>query len=272
LAIALFLVALAGPRSVLEEANIKAEGIDIVLALDTSGTMAAEDFEIQGERYTRLGIVKKVVKEFVNARSNDRIAIVAFAGRAYTVSPMTTDYSWLKANLDRIELGIIEDGTAIGSAISSSMSRLQKSKAKSKVVILLTDGMNNAGKINPLEAAKAAQALGIKIYTIGVGSKGLVPFPVQDPWGRKFYQQIQVNIDEELLRQIASLTDGKYYRATDAASLQQIYHEIDSLEKTEADQPHYRQYKEFFGFVLLAGLLFLFVETILKNTLLRKVP
>jgi len=256
----------------LEETITHTEGVDIVLALDASGTMAAEDFEINGKRVNRLAVVKNVVDDFINRRQADRIGIVAFAGRAYTLSPLTTDHSWLKANLDRLELGLIEDGTAIGSALASAVSRLEKSKAKSRIIILLTDGMNNAGKINPVAAASAAKALGLRVYTIGAGTNGYVPFPVQDPWGRRFYQKARIDIDENLLKEIARITDAKYYRAVDTAALQRIYKEIDALEKTRIEQKHFQSYKEFFPMVLGAGLAVLGLEIILSNSLFLKVP
>lgn len=272
LAVVLFLVALAGPRKILEETYARSEGVDIVLAIDISGSMAAEDFEWQGHRQNRLAVVKKVVADFIDRRPNDRLGIIAFAARAYTVSPMTTDHTWLKANLARLELGLIEDGTAIGSAVMSGLSRLQKSQAKSRVIILLTDGMNNAGKIDPRAAARVAKTSGVKIYTIGAGSRGVVPFPVMDPWGRKFYQRVQVDIDEGLLREMATTTGGQYYRATDTESLKQIYREIDRLEKVEIEQLHYRQYQELFSSWLWLGLLVLVVELILRETVFLKLP
>ncbi|MCK5081717.1 MAG: VWA domain-containing protein, partial [Candidatus Omnitrophica bacterium] len=188
LAVVLFLIALAGPRSVLDETAHKTEGIDIVLAIDSSGSMAAEDFVLKAKRYNRLDIVKKFVREFINERKNDRLGLVTFAQLAYTVSPLTTDHSWLLTNLDRVKLGLIQDGTAVGSAIVSSVTRLKNSDAKSKVIILLTDGVNNAGKMSPIEAARVAEAFDIKVYTIGAGTKGQVPFPARDLWGRKAYR------------------------------------------------------------------------------------
>jgi len=272
IAIIMFIMALAGPRSVVEETMYKTEGIDIVLALDTSGSMAAEDFKLNGKRVNRLTIVKDVVDDFIKDRKNDRIGLVAFAGLAYTVCPLTIDYSWLYANLKRIELGIIKDGTAIGSAIMSSLTRLKNSDAKSKIIIVLTDGMNNAGKIDPLEAARAAQRFGVKIYTIGAGTKGHVPVPIKNFFGRTVYQRVLINIDENTLNQVADLTGGKYFRATDTDSLRKIYKEIDILEKTEIEQFGYREYKELFGFILMGALILLCLETILNNSILIKIP
>lgn len=272
LGLALFIVALSAPRSILEDVKNEAEGIDIVLAIDGSGSMAAEDFTLKGRRYNRLEVVKDVVKEFVDGRSSDRLGLVAFGGLAYTVSPLTTDYAWLKTNLDRVALNMMEDGTAIGSAISAGLSRLSKSQAKSKVIILLTDGVNNRGKVDPLSAAKAAKALGVKIYTIGAGTNGTAPFPVQDIWGRQGYQNVQVEIDEETLKSIAKTTGGEYFRATDTDSLRQVYKQIDRLEKTKIEETGYREYKELFGYFLTAGLLFLLAALVLENTLLLRLP
>jgi Ca-activated chloride channel family protein len=271
-AIVLFIIALARPRTPLEESRVETEGIDIVLTVDCSGSMLAEDFTIAGKRYNRLAVVKDVVKDFIQARKNDRIGIVAFAARAYTVCPLTLDYDWLLQNLERVEIGTIEDGTAVGSALSSSLNRLRDTKAKSKIIILLTDGVNNTGKIAPLTAAEAAKALGIKVYTIGAGSKGLVPYPVQDFWGRKAYQNVEINIDEDTLSKIAQETNAKYFRATDTESLKQIYQEIDSLEKTKFEEKGFQEYKELFYLFLITGLILLILEVILSNTILRRLP
>lgn len=269
----LFIIAFAGPRSVLEETKHKSEGIDIVLALDCSGSMAAEDFTIKNQRFNRLWIVKDVVKDFIKSRDSDRIGLVAFGGLAYTVCPLTTDYSWLLAQLVRIELGLVEDGTAIGSAINTSVSRLKTSHAKSKVVILLTDGLSNAGKIDPLTAAKAAAAYGIKVYTIGAGTDaGFAPFPVKDLWGRTVYQNVQIDLDEKTLKEIARLTKAEYFRATDTESLRKTYAQIDQLEKTEIEETGYKEYKELFPAFLLGALLLLLLESIMSLTLLLRIP
>lgn len=242
-ALLLFFLALARPRIPLQETKIRTEGIDILLAIDASGSMLAEDFTIGTKRYNRLDIVKKVVEDFIRMRKSDRIGLVAFAGRAYTVCPLTLDYDWLIKNLERVEIGSIEDGTAIGSAISSSLNRLKDTVAKSKIVILLTDGVNNAGKISPLTAAEAAKALGIKVYTIGAGSKGPVPYPVRGPWGQIAYRKVEIKIDEAILRQIAEKTGSQYFRATDTESLKKIYKEIDALEKTTIEEMGFRIYQ-----------------------------
>ncbi|HBR15831.1 MAG TPA: aerotolerance regulator BatA [Candidatus Omnitrophica bacterium] len=268
----LFLLGLARPQSPLEETKRATEGIDIVLTVDASGSMAAEDFELEGRRTNRLKVVKDVVADFVRMRSSDRVGMVAFGGRAYTVCPLTLDYDWLLTNLERVELGVLEDGTAIGSAIVSSLTRLKGTKAKSKIIILLTDGMNNAGQVDPLKAAKAAQALGVKIYTIGAGTRGLAPFPMQDFFGRTVYQNVKIDLDEELLNQIASVTGGTYYRATDTTSLRRIYEEIDKLEKTKIEESGYREYKELFPLLVLCALGLLVLGIILENTILLRIP
>jgi len=271
--ILLFLVlALARPQRPLGEAKIQAEGVDIVLAIDCSGSMLAEDFKLSGKRVNRLTAVKEVVKEFIKDRWGDRIGIVAFAGRAYTVCPLTLDYFWLLKNLERVKVGLIEDGTAIGSGISSSLNRLKDTEAKSKVIILLTDGMNNAGKISPIVAAQAAKALGVKIYTIGAGTKGKAPYPVRDMFGRIVYQPMKVEIDEKVLKEIASCTEGKYYRATDTNSLRKIYKEIDSLETVSRQDKGYTDFQELFPIFLVIAVFLFLLEIILNNTVLRKLP
>jgi Ca-activated chloride channel family protein len=256
----------------LQESSIETEGVDIVLAVDVSTTMLAEDFEAGVSRKSRVDAVKDVVREFISNRREDRIGIVAFAARAYTVSPLTLDYGWLLQNLERVKVGLIEDGTAIGSGISTALNRLKDTKAKSKVVILLTDGRNNAGKISPLTAAEAAAVLNIKVYTIGAGTKGFAPFPAKDMFGNKVYQQVKIEIDEELLKQIAGKTHAKYFRATDTKSLRDIYMEINKLEKSHIEEKGYVEYKELFHLFLIPGLALLFLEIVLNNTVLRRIP
>ncbi len=271
-AAALIIFALARPQSPLTDSKIVTEGIDIVLALDSSTSMLAEDFKINGKRENRIEVIKDVVRNFIKGRQNDRIAIVTFAARAYTVCPLTLDYSWLLTNLERIKSGMLEDGTAIGSGIATSLNRLKNSKAKSKVIILLTDGRNNTGTISPLTAAEAAKALKVKIYSIGAGAKGPVPYPVRDFFGDKVYQQIEVDLDEDTLTKIASITGAKFYRAMDTESLRNVYGEIDKLEKTPMQEKGYLQYNELFPLFLIPGLILLFLEIVLTNTVLRKVP
>lgn len=233
-AIVLLVIALARPQYGNEQTKVTTEGIDIVLAVDVSGSMLAEDFEIGGRRHNRLYVIKQVVKEFIQKRTNDRIGLVVFAGRAYTQCPMTLDYGMLLQLLEKAEIGMVEDGTAIGSGIGSSVDRLKNTKAKSKVIILLTDGRNNAGEIDPFTAAEIARTFGIRIYTIGAGTKGLAPFPAVDLFGNTVMKQVKIDIDDDALREVAKITDGRYYRATDTESLKEIYSQIDKLEKTES--------------------------------------
>lgn len=271
-AIALFVIALARPQYGNEQTKVKTEGIDIVLAVDVSGSMLAEDFEIGGRRYNRLYVIKQVVKDFIQKRTNDRLGLVVFAGRAYTQCPMTLDYGMLLQFLEKVEIGMVEDGTAIGSGIGSSVDRLKNTKAKSKVVILLTDGRNNAGEIDPFTAAEIAKTLGIKVYTIGAGTKGLAPFPAIDLFGNTVMRQVKIDIDDDALREIAKITDGKYYRATDTESLKEIYRQIDKLEKTESEVTQYTEYSELFHYFLFPAFGLLLFELGLTKTKLRKIP
>ena len=269
---ALIIIALARPQSVLEGTRTTSEGVDIVLALDTSTSMLGEDFKIGNKRINRFDVVREVVREFIDKRPDDRIGMVAFAARAYTACPLATDHKWLLENLDRIRVGMIEDATAIGSAIMSSLSRLRTSKTKSKIIILLTDGISNAGNISPTVAAEAAKALKIKIYAIGVGTKGLVPYPIRDMYGRTVYQNIPIDIDDDSLKRIAEITGGKYYRATDTESLRKIYNEIDRLEKSNIEHFGYREYDELFQDFLIPGIAFLIAGIFLVNTVFMKIP
>ncbi|RKY41703.1 MAG: aerotolerance regulator BatA [Candidatus Makaraimicrobium thalassicum] len=273
-AVSLFLLILAAarPQSAIEETKIHVEGIDIVLAVDSSGSMRAMDFEMRGKRVDRLVAVKDVVSKFIEKRPNDRIGMVAFAALAYTVCPLTLDHDWLEKNLERVRIGMIKDGTAIGSAISAALNRIKDTEAKGKIIILLTDGRNNAGRISPMAAAEAAAALGVRIYTIGAGTKGLAPFPVPDMFGNTVLRPVQIEIDEGLLRKIAETTGGAYFRATDTGSLKEIYGRIDELEKTSMEETGYNIYRELFAFVLIPGLALLVLEVILSNTLLRRIP
>jgi Ca-activated chloride channel homolog len=272
LALALFVVGLARPQVGEGQATVRASGIDIVVALDLSGTMASEDFEVNGERVSRVAIAKEVLARFVAKRVNDRIGLVAFAGRAYVAGPLTLDHDFLLANIERLNLGTIEDGTAIGSALTAALNRLRDLQAKSKIIILMTDGQNNAGEVPPLTAAEAAQTLGVKVYTIGVGTRGMAPFPYTDPFGRKQYVQQPVDIDEKTLTEIAQKTGGKYYRADNTDTLRAIYADIDRLEKTDVEMKKYQRYRELFPWVVLPGLVVLLLEMILGNTVWRKLP
>jgi len=272
LALLCFLFAIARPQLGEGHAKIHASGIDIVIALDLSGSMAAEDFELKGEPASRLTIAKDVLRQFVQKRTGDRIGLVAFAGRAYIASPLTLDHDFLLQNLDRLNIGTLEDGTAIGSAISAAANRLREIQAKSKIVVLMTDGQNNAGKVPPVTAAEAAQALNLRIYTIGVGSKGVARVPYVNVFGQKSYVEQKVDIDEETLTKIAQMTGGKYFRAQNTAGLRKIYDEIDQLEKTDVEVKKYQRYRELYAWLILAGIVLLLFEIILGNTVWRKLP
>ncbi len=273
LALALFIIALARPQLGQGETKVSASGIDIVVAIDLSSSMSSEDFEMGGQRVNRLAIAKDVLQKFVAKRPNDRIGLVAFAGQAYIAAPLTLDHDFFLQNLERLDIASPEkDGTAIGSALTAALNRLREVKSKSKIVILMTDGQNNAGKVPPLTAAEAAQTLGVKTYTIGVGTHGMAPIPYIDQFGRKRYAQQPVDIDEETLKQIASRTGGRYYRADKTETLRSIYDEIDRLEKTEVEVKKFQRYRELFPWVVLPGLVVLLLEIILSHTVWRKLP
>ncbi len=272
LAIGLLVLGLMRPQQGIKESKIESEGIDIVLAIDVSGSMMAEDFVMHKERKNRLEVVKNTVRDFIQKRSNDRIGLVLFAGRSYMQCPLTLDYGVLLQFLDRAHIGMIEDGTAVGDGLATAISRLRKIESQSKVVILLTDGVNNAGDIDPKNAAELAKALGIKVYTIGAGSKGKVPFPAKDFFGNKVYQWAVIDLDETSLRHIAHETGGQYFRATDTTSLRKIYDQIDSLEKTKIEVGSYSEYKELFSPFVLLALLLILVEIGLKHTRFRTLP
>ncbi len=273
LALALFFIALARPQIGEGETRVTASGVDIVVAIDLSGSMSSEDFELQGQRVNRLAIAKDVLQKFVDRRPNDRIGLVAFARDAYIAAPLTLDHDFLLQNLERLEIATPDrDGTAIGSALTAALNRLRELKSKSKIVILMTDGQNNAGNVPPLTAAEAAETLAVKVYTIGVGTRGMAPIPYIDPFGRKRYDQQPVDIDESTLQQISQRTGGQYYRADKTETLRSIYDEIDRLEKTEAIVKKYQRYREMFPFVALPGLVLLLLEIILNHTVWRKLP
>ena len=259
-------IALARPQSTSSGENVTTEGIDIALAMDISGSMLAEDFQPN-----RIEASKKVATEFIDGRQTDRIGLVVFAGESFTQCPLTIDHPILKNLLKEIKSGMIEDGTAIGMGLATAVSRLKESKAKSRVIILLTDGVNNRGFIDPLTASGIAQSFGIRVYTVGVGTIGVAPYPVQTPFGTQ-YQNMKVEIDEELLQKIADQTGGKYFRATDNRKLKAIYAEIDKLEKTKIEVTQFRRYKEeFYSAAMFSGI-FLLVEILLSQTLFRKIP
>jgi Ca-activated chloride channel family protein len=271
LALAVFIVALAQPRWVRGESHVKASGIDIVVALDLSGSMRSEDF---GRGQSRIKLAKEVLGKFIDNRPNDRIGLVAFAKDAYIASPPTLDHEYLQQQLARLEIGVIDErATAIGSALMTALNRIKDLKDKSKIVILMTDGENNSGKVSPLTAADAAQALGVKVYTIGIGRQGSAPYPIgMDQFGRMRYRDMDVDIDEDTLTKIAQETHGKYYRADTADTLRRIYADIDRLETTEVEVKKYQQYDEWFGQVAIGGLAVLLLEMILAQTVWRKLP
>lgn len=272
LALALLVIALARPRGEEGETRIQASGIDIVLAFDLSTSMLAEDFVLEDRPASRFEIAKVVLKDFVEARPHDRIGLVAFAGNAYIASPLTLDHDFLQSNLERLEIGQIEDGTAIGSALAAASMRLKDLPSKSRIAILMTDGQNTAGKVPPLTAAEAAAVLKIKVYTIGVGTQGYANYPYTDDFGRKRYQKMQVDIDEETLKGISEKTGGRYYRADDTDSLRKIYGEIDQLEKSDIEIRSFQRYEEWYAWFLYPGLAIFLTEQVLRRTTWRKLP
>lgn len=261
--LALVIVVLARPQSTDKWEDRKIEGVDIVMALDVSGSMLAEDF-----KPNRIDAAKEIGMEFISSRPDDRMGLVVFAGESYTQCPLTIDHAVLLNLFSEVKSGIIEDGTAIGMGLATAVNRLKDSKAVSKVIILLTDGVNNMGNVSPVAAAEFAQEYDIRVYTIGIGKNGMAPYPFQTPFGIQ-YQNVEVRIDEDILQQIAESTGGKYFRATDNQSLREIYSEIDSLEKTQLEVRMYSQPKEEFGLLLLAAMGLLLIEIILRLTILK---
>jgi Ca-activated chloride channel family protein len=266
IALVVLIVALARPQQISRGEEITTEGIDIVLLVDISGSMLAEDF-----KPNRIEAAKKVASSFIDGRMSDRIGLVIFAGESFTQCPLTLDYRVLKNLMTEVKSGVIEDGTAIGMALANGVNRLKDSLAESKVMILLTDGVNNRGEIDPVTATQIAQTFGIRIHTIGVGTRGTAPYPVKTPFGTR-YQNVQVEVDEETLRKVADMTGGMYFRATDNRKLEAIYSEIDQMEKTEMEVRRYRKYDEQFSAWVGFGLLFLVLELGLSNTIFRKIP
>lgn len=266
LALACIILALARPQTRFEEQEREGEGIDIILCIDVSGSMTAQDFTPN-----RMEAAKRVAIDFVNHRPNDRIGVVIFAGESFTQCPLTTDHFVLTSQIQAIRNGLLEDGTAIGSGLATSVDRLRKSKAKSKVIILLTDGVNNSGLIDPSTALEIAKVFHVKVYTVGVGSEGYAPTPVNTPLGIVM-QQEKVTIDEKLLKDIAKETGGRYFRATDNTSLQQIYAEINQLEKSKVKIATFQRNTEKFYPFLFAALALLFVEIILRYVVFKKFP
>lgn len=266
-AFALLIVALARPQNVEQNVSTSTEGIDIILSIDVSGSMLARDFTPD-----RITAAKEVAGSFISDRYGDRIGLVVFAGEAFTQSPLTTDQSTLQTLLARIRSGLIEDGTAIGNGLATAINRLRESDAKSKVIILLTDGVNNRGEITPLTAAEIAKAQGIRVYTIGVGTMGMAPYPAIDMFGQLTFVNQKVEIDEKTLTAMAEMTGGKYFRATDKAKLQAIYDEINQLEKSKVEVTERVSYHELFLEWVLAALGLLLAEFLLSNLVLKRIP
>jgi Ca-activated chloride channel family protein len=266
LAIGLLIVALARPQSFNSGENVTTEGIDIAMVLDISGSMLAEDL-----KPNRLEAAKNVIDNFIEGRISDRIGLVVFSRDAFTQCPLTIDYSVLRNLLLQIHSGMIEDGTAIGNAIANGINRLKDSDAKSKIIILLTDGVNNSGEVDPISAAEMAKTFGIRVYTIGVGTRGEAPYPVQTPFGVR-YQMMPVEIDEAVLQKISDITDGQYFRATNNQALKEIYDKIDKLEKTKIEITSYKNASERYHSWLWGGMILLLVELGLSKTILRKLP
>ena len=272
LAGALMIVGLARPQRAHGRTEVTANGIDIVLDLDVSGSMQALDFQIDNRRVNRIEVVKAVVSKFIDERPDDRIGIVAFAGAPYLVSPITLDHDWLQQNLERVTVGGADDGTAIGSAIAASVNRLRLTQAKTKLVILLTDGVNNTGKISPIAAAEAARAMGVKIYTIGVGVRGEAPIPMRDAAGNARLVMAKVDVDEKTLQTVADATGGKFYRATDTDSLEKIYQQINRFEKTAQTVHKFEHTEELYQWALIPALGILAFSLLLQQTRLRRLP
>ncbi len=272
--LALLVLGLLRPQTGRRETKVWSQGVDIMLAIDTSRSMEALDLDPDkpiAQRRTRLKVVKEVVEKFVQKRDNDQIGMVVFGGQAFTQCPLTLDHGIVATFLDQVETGMAGDQTAIGSGLGAAVNRLRKSKAKSRVVILLTDGSNNAGPLTPIKAAEVAQTFGIKVYTIGAGARGQAPFLVDTLFGKQV-QYAEVDIDEPTLREIARTTHGAYFRAEDGKGLESVYAQIDQLEKTEIEIKSYMEYNERFGWFVIPALVLLMTEIVLLGTRLRKIP
>jgi Ca-activated chloride channel family protein len=268
----LMIVGLARPQRLHSRTVVTLNGIDIVLGLDISGSMQALDFTVEQRRINRIEVVKSVVSKFIEERPDDRIGLIAFAGVPFLISPLTLDHDWLQQNLGRLSVTSVDDGTAIGSAIAACVNRLRTTPARSKVVILLTDGVNNTGKISPLAAAEAARSMGVRIYTIGVGARGEAPIPVKDDAGRVRVVMTRVDVDEKTLQAIAAETGGKFYRATDTDSLRKIYEEINRFEKTAESVQRFEHIEELYPWALIPALIILGAGSIIQHTRRRRLP
>ncbi len=264
----LFIAALTRPQILNYYDKESKKGIDILITLDISGSMASIDFKPKN----RLEVAKEVISSFIRKRSTDRLGLVIFAGTSYTKCPLTIDYDILKYFLEETAIGELEDGTAIGMALATSVNRIRHSKSRTKILILLTDGVNNRGEIDPRDAAKIAKDFNVKVYTIGVGTRGKAPYPVRDSFGRQQYMMVDVQIDEELLKEIANNTGGLYFRATDKDSLQQVFTEIDRWEKTEITTKRYYNARDLFIYFIFAALVILLAAEFAKRTILRTLP
>jgi Ca-activated chloride channel family protein len=275
-AFVLLVMALARPQIVEQETKVRSDGIDIMLAVDVSTSMLAQDLDTGTGRDDRLKIAKEVLRRFIQERQGDRIGMIVFAARPYLLSPLTLHHDWLLENLDRVETGMIEDGTALGDGLLTALTRLtdngRNTDGRGRIVILLTDGRNNTGRVAPPVAAESARALGIRVYTIGVGSRGKAVYPLTDPFGSTVYRQVDVDIDEAALQEIARTTGAHYFRATDAAGLLRIYQQINILEKRAVESAVHTTRRELFPWFLLSALLLLLLEIFLNSTLLRRVP
>lgn len=272
LALTLLILALARPQQGKSTTEIEASGIDIMLVIDASPSMLSLDFKLDGNQVDRLTVVKKVIRSFIQERPNDRIGLVGFAGDAYLVSPLTLDHDWLQKRMDQINPGDLGQATAIGSGLIAGINRLESKKSKSRIIILLTDGVNNAGSVTPPMAAEVARSLGIKIYAIGAGIEGEAPMPVRGPFGGQRIEMVKVEIDEPMLKNISQKTGGLYFRATDTESLKKIYAEINQLEVSKRSIRKQDNYKELFATFLIPAVVLLLLELTLSQTLYRRVP
>ena len=278
-ALAVFIIALARPQLGKSLTQVEASGIDIMLVLDVSGSMLTKDFTIGGSEATRVDAIREVTRKFIEGRPNDRIGIICFAGRPYVVSPMTLDHDWLLQNLERVRIGLVEDGTAIGSAMAAAANRLNDKHSKSRAIVLLTDGENNAGKISPNTAAEAVKALKIHFYAIGAGINGIAPAPIYtargpmtDVLGNILYQNQPVEFNEAGLREVTKIADGQFFRATDTKSLEQIYGDIDKMEKSTVKVKKYQQYRDLFPLCIMSGCGLLLGQILLSQTIWKKLP
>jgi Ca-activated chloride channel family protein len=272
LAAALFIVGLARPQILEGSSEVQASGIDIMMCIDVSGSMQSLDYVVDGQPTSRVTTVKQAVSKFIDAREDDRLGLIEFSAEPYLISPLTLDHDWVRQGLERVDTGTIPDGTAIGSAIAMATNRLRESPAKSKVIVLLTDGVNNMGKISPIMAAQAAKALGVRVYTIGAGVKGDAPFPQKDQFGNTHIVMLPSDMDETTLTKIADMTGGKFFRADDTQKLHDTYAEIDRLEKTTRTVKHYEHVSELFAWALVPGLFVLGAGFALEQTRYRRLP